>query len=237
MGSEITAGMVGEANVTVETVKRCDDKNKVKVPKRKKKADREKLKREQLNELFVELANVLELAQSNSGKAFILNEATRILKDLVGQIDCLKKENMSLLSESNYVTIEKNELKDENSALESQVGELQCELEARLAQPKHDFNEPPEFQQPEFTPHLPVEPLRSPAADAIMQQAPAVFVVPFRPDIQQGYPVSSSHVSKPHARYPTAADSWPSQLLGEQFTNSKAVQFSGHNDSICNTRE
>lgn len=44
-----------------------------------------------------------ELAQPNNGKAAVLNEATRLLKDLVSQIESLKKENASLLSESHYV--------------------------------------------------------------------------------------------------------------------------------------
>lgn len=48
------------------------------------------------------------MEQANSGKASILNEAARILKDLRGQIDALKKENASLLFESRYVSLSIN---------------------------------------------------------------------------------------------------------------------------------
>jgi hypothetical protein len=78
-------------------------KNRRKVPKRVHKSEREKMKREQLNELFFELSNAIELSQPNNGKASILCEATRLLKDLLAQIEDLRKENASLLSESHYV--------------------------------------------------------------------------------------------------------------------------------------
>lgn len=136
--------------------------NQGKVPKRIHKAEREKMKREHLNELFLDLANALgkllclyclfwlcsnftmvvyaclfnlsvmflfllgipydiwyvtriwlyvpflvvmgiDLNDPNSGKASILCEASKLLKDLLCQIHSLKKENVSLLSESQYV--------------------------------------------------------------------------------------------------------------------------------------
>ncbi|KAJ6688753.1 TRANSCRIPTION FACTOR BHLH47 [Salix koriyanagi] len=157
---------------------------KGKVPRRK--AEREKLKREQLNELFLELASALELSQTNTGKASILCETTRLLKDLLTQIESLKKDN----------------------------GELESRVAAQSI-PVLNVP-PPEFQQP---PNFPGDSFRLPALDAsaaaAMQQAPAVFVVPIRPDHVQGLPMTTSNVRKPHARYPTATDSWPSQLLGE----------------------
>lgn len=103
---------------------------------------------------------------------------------------------------------------------------MQSELEKRVALSKPDLNvPPPEFHHPRLTPHFPGESLGLPAAEATLQQAPAVFVVPLHPDLQ-AYPRTTSNVSKPHARYPTPADSWPSQLLGEQeqLTARKEVQ-------------
>nr|AFK40874.1 unknown [Lotus japonicus] len=79
--------------------------NQGKAPRRVHKAEREKMKREHLNELFLDLANTLDLNEQNNGKASILCEASRLLKDLLCQIESLKKENVSLLSESNYVTM------------------------------------------------------------------------------------------------------------------------------------
>ncbi|KAJ0448046.1 putative transcription factor bHLH family [Helianthus annuus] len=60
-------------------------KNPAKVPKRIHKAEREKLKHEHLNELFLELAGALELTEQNSGKASVLGETTRVVKDMIDQ--------------------------------------------------------------------------------------------------------------------------------------------------------
>ncbi|XVE56961.1 hypothetical protein DITRI_Ditri04bG0053500 [Diplodiscus trichospermus] len=228
MATETPAPLVEKTNnAAVETSvdRSCAPKTKGKVPKRIHKAEREKLKREHFNELFLDLANALDTNQQNNGKASILCEATRLLKDLFGQIEILKKENASLLSESHYMNIEKNELKEEKSILETQIQELQSEIGTRVAQSKPDLNEtPPDFQQTELVSHLHGDHPGLPAVDPVLQQASALLVVPIRPDIQ-AYPMPdstqpttkpNSGVSKPHARYPTPADAWPSQLLGKQ---------------------
>lgn len=198
--------------------------NQVKVPKRVHKAEREKLKREQLNELFLDLANALDLNEQNNGKASLLCEAARLLKDLFCQIESLKKEQVSLLSESHYVTMEKSELKEENDSLETQIEKLQGEIQARVAQSKPDLNVPPQLEL-----ELPEQSLHLPTIEPTMQQGPTVLVVPFCPDLQAAFPgpnvaelmpKPTSVVSKPHPRYPTPADSWPLQLLGEQPTSS-----------------
>ncbi|KAK4264207.1 hypothetical protein QN277_025416 [Acacia crassicarpa] len=225
MGSEAPALAAEEVNMLEGTSKTssCPGKKKQgKVPKRIHKAEREKMKREHLNDLFLDLANALELGQQNSGKASILSEASKLLRDLLDQIETLKKENVSLLSESHYVTMEKSELKEENSALETQIEKLQGEIEARIAQSKPDLNAPPpmELGPPEQTAIFPGECLQLPSVDPTLQQGPALLVVPLCPHVQPSFPTSNSIVSKPHARYPTPADSWPSQLLGEQPTSS-----------------
>lgn len=224
MGSESVAPMVEPSNNRSDpgTMKQG------KVPKRIHKAEREKMKREHLNELFLDLANAIDLSEPNNGKASILIEASRLLKDLLCQIQSLKKENVSLLSESHYVTMEKNELKEENSSLETQIEKLQGEIQARIAQSKPDLNAPPqlELESPEQT-TFPGQSFQLPTVDPTLQQGPTVLVVPFHPDLQAAYPAPTEVtpnpplvISKPHARYPTPADSWPSQLLGEQPTSS-----------------
>ncbi|GLU12354.1 hypothetical protein SLE2022_290390 [Rubroshorea leprosula] len=241
MASEAPSALVEEVNVAAGEASRgrsCSGKNKGKVPKRIHKAEREKLKREHLNGLFVELANSLELTQPNNGKASILCEATRLLKDLCGQIRFLKKENSSLLSESHYVAVEKNELKEENSVLETQIAKLKNEIEARVAGSKPDLNAPPpDCQQLELTSQF--------NGDCLgLQQGPTVLVVPIHPDVQ-AYPMpdtalvanNNSLVSKPHARYPTPADSWPSELLREQSIIGNGFQLSSSNTVICSTGE
>lgn len=126
------------------------------------------------------------------------------------------------------VTMEKNELKEENSSLETQIEKLQGEIQARIAQSKPDLNAPPqlELESPEQT-TFSGQSFQLPTVDPTLQQGPTVLVVPFRPDLQAAYPAPTEItpnpplvISKPHARYPTPADSWPSQLLGEQPTSS-----------------
>ncbi|XP_027332381.1 transcription factor bHLH47 [Abrus precatorius] len=226
MGSESVAPVV-------ETSKNRSSSGKMnqgKVPKRVHKAEREKMKREHLNELFLDLANALDLNEQNNGKASILCEAARLVKDLLCQIESLKKENVTLLSESRYVTMEKNDLKEENCSLETQIEKLQGEIQARVAQSTPDLNVPPHLElDPLEQTNFPGHSLQLPTAEPNLQQGSAVLVVPFRPDLEAAFqapnvieltPKSTSVVSKPHARYPTPADSWPSQLLGEQPTSN-----------------
>ena len=130
------------------------------------------------------------------------------------------------------VTLEKNEVKEENSALETQIEKLQGEIEARAAQSRPDLNIPPHFElhRPQQTTNFPGDNLQlSTIEQPSLQQGAAVLVVPFNPhhqaalsapDFAEIIPKPASTVSKPHARYPTPADSWPSQLLGEQPTSS-----------------
>ncbi|KAK7347267.1 hypothetical protein VNO80_21795 [Phaseolus coccineus] len=218
MGSESVAP-------AVETSKSRSSSGKMnqgKVPRKIHKAEREKMKREHLNELFLDLASALDVNENN-GKASILCEASRLLKDLLSQIESLKKENVTLLSESHYVTMEKNELKEENCSLETQIEKLQGEIQARVAQSKPDLNVPHSELEPLEQSNFLGQSLQLPTMEPNLQQGSAVLLVPFRPDLQASFPApnvnevapnSISVVSKPHARYPTAADSWPSQLLG-----------------------
>ncbi|XP_010503369.1 PREDICTED: transcription factor bHLH47 [Camelina sativa] len=232
-----------EANATTAD-ERC---KKGKVPKRINKAVRERLKREHLNELFIELADTLELNQQNSGKASILCEATRFLKDVFGQIESLRKEHASLLSESSYVTTEKNELKEETSVLETEISKLQSEIEAKANQLKPDLNTSHApayhhhlYQQqqphPELASQFPGLPIfQGPGfqqSAATLHPPATVLVLPIQPDhqtqdisdmtghVQTQTPLiynNTSNVSKPCPRYASAADSWSSRLLGERL--------------------
>lgn len=55
--------------------------------------------------LFILMCYFTEPAHQNSGKASILGDATRILRDLFAQVECLRKENAALVTESHYVSI------------------------------------------------------------------------------------------------------------------------------------
>ncbi|KAF5933697.1 hypothetical protein HYC85_029868 [Camellia sinensis] len=173
-------------------------KNQGKVPVRIHKSEREKMKREHLNELFIALANALGPSQQNNGKASILGETTRLLKEMHAQIEGLRRENAALLSESQYVSIEKNELHDENSALESQIVKLRIELQERVVHSKPDLNNNLHYSKHHCTEVLStVIPVCS-DPQAYSEQ-----------DTTQPALKPTTNVSKPHARYPTPSDSWP----------------------------
>ncbi|KVH92682.1 hypothetical protein Ccrd_005250 [Cynara cardunculus var. scolymus] len=165
-----------------------------------------------MNELFLELTKALEPSTQNSGKSSALTDTIRILRDLIAQVDSLKKENAVLLEESRYVAVEKNELKEENSAIEAQIKKLQSQIADRVHYPSSYLECNPIALQPELQ-------------SSIQAAAPGpvvgpVYVVPLQndPKLYQEM-VTKQHgtnVSKPHARYPSASDSWSFNILSEQ---------------------
>ncbi|KAH0452803.1 hypothetical protein IEQ34_017127 [Dendrobium chrysotoxum] len=180
-----------------------------KVPKKIHKAEREKLKRDHLNELFFELSHALDPARQNNGKASILCDATRLLRDLVTQVGSLKKENVALLNESHYVTIEKNELEDDNAALQGDIERLQNQIQESV--------DPTQISEPNCA-----------ALPSQNSSVAPVFVLPLSQDLQQAIadvagplssPKPSSHISRPHARYPTP-DSWSLEFLSRNLEAS-----------------
>ncbi|CAN6484629.1 unnamed protein product [Victoria cruziana] len=265
--------MAKQANVVDEDSVGRRGKVKDKVAKKIHKAEREKLKRDHLNELFSDLGLALEPARQNNGKATILADATRILRDLLAQVDHLRKENAALLTESRYITDEKKELKDENAVLEAEIGKLQNQLRERVpSEPM--WSSSAETRRPSAQAHLgsamlsstnnqlvsPVaETLRhsvEPDASGSIQMMPSVggpeilsteqvlprplVVFPLHPDLQnisknnivsdsvklQPQPAKPpSNVRRPHARYPTPSDSWPSRLLRYPRPHSEEEQW------------
>lgn len=214
--------------------------NKCKKVARRKihKSEREKLKRDHLNDLFVELGNMLEADRQNNGKACILTDTTRILRDLLVQVESLRKEHTNLQKESHYVAIERNELQDENGVLRKEISELQDELKMRVSGDPagHDtVGSNPPIPQPttavfssQHAMQLPaiasvVFPLQQPLAPSTMMEpsyaAPPLELKLF-PEVTsvEGHGPSKgheapNHVARPQARYPTHSDSWPVGLL------------------------
>ncbi|XP_047966523.1 transcription factor bHLH47-like isoform X2 [Salvia hispanica] len=214
-------------------------KNNGKIHKRIHKSEREKMKRENLNELFLALANSLEVSDQNNGKASMLVAATRTVKDMLDQIERLRKENATLLSESKYVNVETSELKDENTALEAEIGKLRTEIESKTKL-QLDLNiAPPECHNQDQANHNHDSPLVFP----VVQHGPRGQIVspshfttlcsniqdPPEVGIEQLATKHVSLVSKPHARYLTPADRWPSQVLDKQTELGRAVPRSYRN--------
>lgn len=195
-----------------------DTKKQGKVPRRIHKAEREKQKRDHMNVLFLELSKAIEPANMSNGKASVLKDTIRLLKELLTQLDCLKKENTTLLSESHYVNVEKDELYEENSVLKGQIQKLRSDIEERyhsqasinLNSAQSEIN-PVAFQPPE-------DHFKLPSSDNA-SQAPSVvgpvFILPVQHESQlvPQSDIAASNVSKPQPRYPSASDSWPSHIL------------------------
>jgi hypothetical protein len=98
-------------------------------PARKlQKAGRERLRRDQLNEQFAKLADVLDPIRPRNDKGSILAESILAVNELRADIARMKSENVALSDESRDLTAEKAELQEEKTLLETQTGQLQKQL-------------------------------------------------------------------------------------------------------------
>lgn len=125
--------------------------------------------------------------------------------------------------------MEKNELREDNSALEAQIKKLQSELEERTQSKPAWNSDPSPLANNSATPQQSEEHLTHPGTDHASQTAPVmgpIYVVPLHQDLQT-FPqpnAAASTVSRPHARYPSPSDSWPSQILASQLKTHEQQQ-------------
>ncbi|KAK2974570.1 hypothetical protein RJ640_016911 [Escallonia rubra] len=104
------------------------------------KADREKLRRDKLNEQFIELGNALarqiiqyaDPDRPKNDKATILIDTIQILVDLTAEVNRLKAECAALSEESSELTQEKNELREEKASLRADIDTLNVQYQQRL---------------------------------------------------------------------------------------------------------
>uniref|UniRef100_A0A0D9VFK0 BHLH domain-containing protein n=1 Tax=Leersia perrieri TaxID=77586 RepID=A0A0D9VFK0_9ORYZ len=102
------------------------------VMRKVQKADREKMRRDKLNEQFQELGGTLDPDRPRNDKATILGDAIQMLKDLTSQVNKLKAEYTSLSEEARELTQEKNELRDEKASLKFEVDNLNTQYQQRM---------------------------------------------------------------------------------------------------------
>ncbi|XP_068311040.1 transcription factor ILR3-like [Pyrus communis] len=149
------------------------------------KACREKLRRERLNDKFVELGSILEPGRPpKTDKAAILVDAVRMVNQLRGEAQKLKDTNSGLQEKIKELKTEKNELRDEKQRLKSEKEKLEQQLKSMNAQP--GFLPPP--------PGIP-------AAFAAQGQAHGNKLVPFI-----GYPGVAMWQFMPPAAVDTSQD-------------------------------
>ncbi|KAF9588313.1 hypothetical protein IFM89_008730 [Coptis chinensis] len=149
------------------------------------KACREKMRRDKLNERFVELGSILEPGRPPKlDKAAILSDAVRMVTQLRGESEKLKESNESLQEKIKELKSEKNELRDEKQRLKAEKEKLEQQVKAMSSQPS-------------FMPH----PSAIPTAFAPQAQAPGNKLMPFI-----GYPGVAMWQFMPPAAVDTSQD-------------------------------
>lgn len=138
----------GSSNVSVEidgsfgdsdTVKETGSKKRVRTEScnaSSSKACREKLRRDRLNDKFVELGSILEPGRPpKTDKAAILVDAVRMVTQLRGEAQKLKDSNSDLQEKIKELKAEKNELRDEKQRLKAEKEKLEQQLKTVNTQP------------------------------------------------------------------------------------------------------
>uniref|UniRef100_A0A2P2K4Y8 DNA binding protein n=1 Tax=Rhizophora mucronata TaxID=61149 RepID=A0A2P2K4Y8_RHIMU len=149
------------------------------------KACREKLRRDRLNDKFMELGSILEPGRPpKADKSAILIDAVRMVTQLRSEAQKLKDSNSGLQEKIKELKAEKNELRDEKQRLKAEKEKLEQQLKAMNTQP--NFLPPP--------PTIP-------AAFAAQGQAPGNKLVPFI-----GYPGVAMWQFMPPAAVDTSQD-------------------------------
>ncbi|XP_076918025.1 transcription factor ILR3-like [Bidens hawaiensis] len=106
------------------------------------KACREKLRRDKLNDKFVELATILEPeGPTKTDKAAILVDAMRMVTRLKNEAQKLKESNSDLQEKIKELKSEKNELRDEKQRLKAEKEKLEQQVNTMNTQPS--FMGPP----------------------------------------------------------------------------------------------
>lgn len=135
----------------------------------KSKACREKMRRDRLNDRFLELSSVLDPGRPpKSDKASILSDAVHILAQLRSEAEQLKEANEKLQETIKQLKVEKNELREEKLGLKLDKEKLEQQLKATTIPPA-GFMPPP----------IALHPAASPAIYATHGQAPAKNAAPF----------------------------------------------------------
>ncbi|KAK6929799.1 Myc-type, basic helix-loop-helix (bHLH) domain [Dillenia turbinata] len=150
------------------------------------KACREKLRREKLNDMFLELSSALEIERpAKFDKVSILSDAIGVVNQLKMEAQELKNSKKRLLQEIKCLKAEKNELREEKLALKANKDKVEQQLKV--------MSGPPGF--------LPAHPAAYHAGPNKMPVFPGYSVVP----MWQYFPPSGVDTSRDHELRPPAA--------------------------------
>ncbi|XP_017978791.1 PREDICTED: transcription factor ILR3 [Theobroma cacao] len=116
------------------------------------KACREKMRRDRLNDRFLELGSILDPGRPlKVDKAVILVDAVRMVTQLRDEAQKLRESNESLQEKINELKAEKNELRDEKQRLKTEKENLEQQVKALGTQPGF-LPHPPAIPTPFSTP-------------------------------------------------------------------------------------
>lgn len=179
------------------------------------KADREKLRRDKLNEQLLELGNLLDPDRPKNDKGSIIADTIQVLKDLDSQVKKLKTDNEVLCEESRELTREKNELREEKASLKSNIQDLKAQQHQRtqgfmvpwatvdssiLMAPSYPFPVAVSVPPGSVPVHQTIQPLPSYANQHIATSTFIPYLAPVIPRINQStLTASTSYISGPRA--------------------------------------
>ncbi|XP_054791513.1 transcription factor ILR3-like isoform X2 [Prosopis cineraria] len=115
------------------------------------KACREKLRRDRLNDRFLELGSILDPGRPAKDKVVILSDAVRVLSQLRDEALKLRESNENLQKKINELKAEKNELRDEKQQLKLEKDNIERQVKALNSQPSF-LPHPPTLTAPFPTP-------------------------------------------------------------------------------------
>ncbi|CAA7406366.1 unnamed protein product [Spirodela intermedia] len=162
------------------------------------KACREKMRRDKLNDRFLELLSILEPGRPPKvDKAAILSDAARRLAQLRLEAEKLRESNEALLSDIKALKAEKMELRDEKVKLKAEKD--------RIEQMLNDAGMPPRV--PPFVPHHTGAPPSFPAAAfvACNKNVPFANYPPPHLAMWQWLPPTAVDTSQDHVLRPPVA--------------------------------
>ncbi|KAL9452687.1 hypothetical protein AB3S75_008473 [Citrus x aurantiifolia] len=108
------------------------------------KACREKMRRDRLNDRFMELASILDPGRPpKMDKTVLLADAVQMVTQLRDEAQKLKVSNENLLGKINELQCEKNELRDEKQRLKTEKENLERQVKALSSQPAFLPHPPP----------------------------------------------------------------------------------------------
>ncbi|OMO99969.1 hypothetical protein COLO4_13001 [Corchorus olitorius] len=100
------------------------------------KACREKLRRDKLNDRFVELGTILEPGRPpKADKVALLSDAVKMVHQLRSEVEKLKESNEELQEKIKELKAEKNELRDEKQRLKVEKEKMEQQVKAISARP------------------------------------------------------------------------------------------------------